>query len=329
MSVFNNELLSEADEEFHLGDEPYQMDSSWFGFYVPEKNIYIWAYHLVFHNQGVCSGGVFAFDDWHEFLPDMPYYGKLPLAQLSDCTSRLDYKFPTGMHLEVLEPLHKSRVRYSDSELIAFDVTFEGLVPPYACLHPETGKPFHIDHLCRVTGTLVLNGEEMAVDCLSQYDHGWGSRDTVEPTPMGDWRSWDPKKLGDKLPTYCFGAASESDNFFFLDFEFWHQEKRPIFGYFTKDGVAYKIDRVEHENDRGSDGKLRGAQFRIIAPDNTHLDVSGVAKNHVLSPNAGNLGFAELCLAEFQINGKHGWGDLQDAWPPATWRAFREAIGAV
>lgn len=329
MSVFNHELLSAADEEFHLGDDPAQMDSSWYGFYIPEKEIYVWAYHLVFHNLGVCSGGVFAWDGEHENLPDMNYYGKVPLAKLARGSDRKNYTFPTGMHLEVIEPLNKHHVCYKDGNLIEFDVTYEGVLPPYVCVNPETGQPFHIDHLSRVTGKLILHGEEYDVNCLCNYDHGWGTRDPVKPTPVGDWQSMPPEKLGDKPATYCFGAASERDNFFLLDLQFWIDGPMPHFGYFTKDGVSYEIEKAKQELDRRPDGKLQGVTFLLTAPDGTEFRASGRAVSHVLSPNAGNIDFAELCLAKFDIEGKPGWGDLQDSWPPAAWRAFRKGLGAV
>ena len=50
-------------------------------------------------------------------------------------------------------------------------------------LHPDGVVPFlkgaHFDQAGHVTGTMVLHGEEIPIDCYSVRDRSWG------PRPMG------------------------------------------------------------------------------------------------------------------------------------------------
>ena len=92
-----------------------------------------------------------------------------------------DFEWPNGVHVRVVEPLTTYAVRYSDPGALEVDLVFEAFMAPN--LHPDGVVPFlkgaHFDQAGHVTGTMVLHGEEVPVDCYSVRDRSWG------PRPMG------------------------------------------------------------------------------------------------------------------------------------------------
>ena len=71
----------------------------------------------------------------------------------------------------------KYRTTYSDPGRFEADLVHEGIMPPHS--HPVGAWPFwatrHFDQPMHVTGTLVLAGEEIPVDCLSVRDRSSGA----------------------------------------------------------------------------------------------------------------------------------------------------------
>ncbi len=326
MSAFNTEFLTPQDEAFHLGDATYQMDSSWFGFYVPERQLYVWCYHIVFHNLGIGSGGVFAWEGQVSNIAEMSYYKNYPLLKLGERRDRRDFTFPSGMHLKVIEDLQKYRIGYDDGDLVAFDLIYEGVLPAAANVHPVTNEPWHIDQLCRVTGDLKLKGETMTVDCYCIADHGWGSRDPRQAIDVGPWKSISPELLGATPVCYSFGAVSEDNCFFLFNPKFWHEADMPLHGYLVKEGEAGMIERADQVTERDPQGRLIGASYELTDVTGRVMEAKATAVSRVLAPNAGSVMFGEFCLAQWQIDGCSGWGDMQQGWPPEVWSAYQAAL---
>ena len=81
----------------------------------------------------------------------------------------------------VAEPLSRWEAAFDAGAEGGFALELEALGAP-AVLDPgsdagEAGGMIGYEHLCRVTGTVRVGGEEIAVDCLGQRDHLWGSPD--------------------------------------------------------------------------------------------------------------------------------------------------------
>jgi len=69
------DLLSAADDGFHApGDDPWFFESSWWSFYVPERDLGAWIYHWVRPNQSTQGGGCWIYDATTPFHLEVPYY---------------------------------------------------------------------------------------------------------------------------------------------------------------------------------------------------------------------------------------------------------------
>lgn len=102
-----------------------------------------------------------------------------------------DFALGNGLRVELLEPLHRYRFTYrgqnSFNADVALDLVFAAEDAPHDAGMPggldEWGKG-HYDQHGRMTGALALDGETIAIDCLSQRDHFWGVRNIVN-NPRG------------------------------------------------------------------------------------------------------------------------------------------------
>lgn len=172
--------LTPRDDGFHapVDDDPFWSETCWFSFNVPERRLAGTVYPLFRPNLGTCSVGVYVWDERaHE--PWRVPYGRclwhlpMPKGDLVDCEMG-------GLSIRCQEPLSRYRVHYRDGERIALDLDVQGLVPPApVILAPERG---HLDQPCRVTGTLVLAGEEIAIDGFDMRDRSWHVRDDTRAT---------------------------------------------------------------------------------------------------------------------------------------------------
>lgn len=92
---------------------------------------------------------------------------------------RLDWEDASaaGVHTEVVEPLRHWTMSFEG----AFDLTLDALSAP-AVLDPRSdaaraGGMEGYEQLCRVRGTVTVDGAERRIDCLGQRGHSWGRPD--------------------------------------------------------------------------------------------------------------------------------------------------------
>ncbi len=165
-----------ADDFFHQpgSDDIFWTETAMFSFSVPERRISGMTYPLFRLNQGVCSSGIYIWDDSgegdHEIIYSQNFW-HLPLPE-DDKRIRL----LNGLKYDVLEPLRRYRVRY-DGGLVKFDLEYEGICEP---VMNQAGN--HLDQPCRVTGTLEIRGEKIPVDCYEIRDKTWHVRSDLRMT---------------------------------------------------------------------------------------------------------------------------------------------------
>ncbi len=143
------DLLSAADDGLHApSDHPWFFESSWWSFYVPERNLGAWIYHWVRPNQSTQGGGVWLYDDSASSHLEVPYYA---------CYEHTE----GGVDTEVLEPLRRYRLAFRDRDLITFDFDVCATMPPWIVAEG------HFDQMMHVTGDLALHGDTIRVDSIA------------------------------------------------------------------------------------------------------------------------------------------------------------------
>jgi hypothetical protein len=175
--------IAPQDDDFHdeeMTERWWETETNWFSWNVPDRKMGGWTYCQARPNANLCNGGAWVWDDRASYSWEIAYraeYSGLQLPPRSERDMR-DFEWPNGVHVRVLEPLRRYAVSYADPAALELDLEFEAIMAPNP--HPTGVAPFftgaHFDQAGHVTGTMILQDEEIPIDCYSVRDRSWGPR---------------------------------------------------------------------------------------------------------------------------------------------------------
>lgn len=174
-------LTSRDDLRHRLRQEAHARESLFYGTVLPEPGLMVFLYtwvsgddlagalatvvdgdgtRLLSATDGIPAGGA-DFDDWA--------VGGLTLR-----------------HAPLME---RAELRFAEGENL-IELAFEGAHAPFSYLDNEDPCPSFVaddrfEQTCRVTGRIVVDGEEVPVDSHGHRDHSWGTRDW---SAIQDWK---------------------------------------------------------------------------------------------------------------------------------------------
>jgi hypothetical protein len=299
------DLLSAADDAFHPPtDHPWFFESSWWSFYVPERNLGAWIYHWVRPNQSTQGGGCWLYDDTTYSHLEVPYYACYANMPADDALDLRDITFPSGLSMATVEPLQQYRLRFADRELIAFDLDFDATMAPWVGAHG------HFDQMMHVTGELVLHGESIVVDSIAMRDRSWSPR---------------PERWKDGHIGYC--SAGTDDVAFLVNSAAGIRREttdRVRAGFYLRDGRrAALVDGTRVLERDAEHGYLREITVEAEDASGRRFVARGEGLSRMAMPIPGVHGVCWTTLVHWTIDGVDAWGDDQDAWPLHGWAAFR------
>jgi hypothetical protein len=318
-------VVTPKDDEFHDSTRhPWQTETFWTSFFIPERKISGWFYNQFLPNQGetgLYNGGAFVWNDEDESPYDVQVKGA-PLPAERDLR---DIVLPGGNHIQTLTPLKKYRVTRHDPGRFEAEMIFEAIMEPNP--HPAGMAPFwkgrHFDQAMHVTGELVLNGEKIEIDSLALRDRSWSPRPPPgapkpPPKPGAPKREPIPKfSLG-----YVLGTASEKDAFLAYSMMYEGTERDEVVtGYLIRDGVWAHL--------------VSGERRCIVDPDRDwiwHIELDAVdtlgRKLHAVGDMVSHQGKhgPGNALFYWHWDGAEGWGENQGGstdWYPREPRVRR------
>jgi len=308
-----------ADDDFHdevLSDRWWETETSWFSWNVPERNMGGWVYHQARPNAHLCNGGVWVWDDTAPWSWELPYHAHYSGLQLVDRAQRdmRDFVWPTGVRVRVLEPLRCYAIDYDEPDL-EVHLVFDAVMQPNP--HPVGVAPFlhgtHFDQAGRVTGEIVLHGEEIAVDCYAVRDRSWG------PRPAGRPRSRTPRTAG---IGYSFGVAGPSEAW--LTYSVPDLDGDPVVcGFLLRDGAyAHILAGERRMTVDATTGWPRYLEIDAVDDAGRELSVTGDAVSRHWRGTGGDT------LVRWRWNGTDGYGEDQSYFSKALWAAQRSAAHA-
>jgi hypothetical protein len=315
-----------ADDDFHdevLTDRWWESETSWFSWNVPERRMGGWTYCQARPNANLCNGGVWIWDDAASSAWDLPYhvhYAGLRLVDRGERDMR-NFEWPTGVHIEVLEPLTRYAIDYEDPPDLELHLTFDAIMAPNP--HPIGVAPFikgtHFDQAGHVTGETVLRGERIPIDCFSVRDRSWG------PRPMGRPKRRAPGATDVRAATggigYSFGVAGPGDAW--LVYSLPALEDDPLScGFLLRDGEYAHILKGERRVDVDpAAGWVTHIEIEAVDDAGRELCVIGDAASRHWRGNGGDT------LFRWRWDGLEGWGEDQTYCSRSIWEA-RKASAA-
>jgi hypothetical protein len=292
-----------GDERFHPPptDDPYWTETAWYSFWNEERRVSGALYPMFRPNLGVAACTVFVWDDTDDRPWRVPYgRSRWHLPMPGGDLTELEL---AGLRYRCVEPLSRWDLTYADGDDLTVDLAYEAVIPPHPVGVAEDRG--HFDQPGRVTGRLVLAGEEIAIDCLSMRDRSWSVR-----ADDGDIRAG-----------YSYGTASPGSAFHTMSFLAGERDV-VVAGYLVRDGeVSDVISGTRRVEERAEGRPLR---VRVEATDaqGRHLDVRGECVNRLAFQSSPNL-FAWMSLTRWDLDGEEAWGEDQDIWSPSLLRNDR------
>ena len=309
MTEGDQQLLSSDDDNFHdLGtDAWWSHETSWFWFSIPERGIGGWIYNWIRPNIGVSGGGCWIWDGSTFLHWEIPYFSNYHNLRLPSERDLRDFIFPSGVRVQALVPLSKYRLSYSDHPEVEFDFTFEAVMDPWVSVDiAESGMrhPYHFDQFGRVTGTLLLHGEKISVNCLAIRDRTWGVRSERWTRGGG----------------YGYTSAMSEFGQAFLSIG----DSSAMKGFVVIDGLRTAVVSGTRKVIRNPvHGWPIEVALEMCDDQGRVVEAIGTSISRVATPVPGVNGVVWTSLVDWRINGVQAWGDDQEPWPIKAWAALR------
>ena len=301
-------VFTAGDDAFHfevLTDRWWETETAWFSFHHPQRKLGGWFYTMVRPNIGTVAGGVWVWDDTAHLPWEVPYSANYSALQLPADADLRDITLSNGVTMRVIEPTMSYALGYEDGGRLRASLRFDGVMAPepLTAVGSTFGSAHHFDQLGRVTGTIVLHGETIAIDCIGMRDRTWGPRPENRP----------------RQAAYVTGAA-DAENGFLAVTNVRPEGEVIAYGFLRRDGRTVSLAggsrRVERDSVQGwitritiEATDIEGRRLlavgepvsRIIVNRHTFIDINS--------------------LVRWAVGGLTAWGEDQDMWPTHTFAA--------
>ena len=298
-------------------DHPYWNEVGWYSFMVPERSLsgFLYMYHRP--NIGYTVAGLAVWDPTGTETYDCLLYDWGEAYKMTPHMEMFDFSVDNGLRVSVIEPLRSFQFSYRGQTAynadIELDLVFTSEHDPYPVDLATDGMQEwgsgHFDQFGRMRGSLLIDGETIAIDCVAQRDRSWGVRNIVNNPrgefvwTVGETSSFQALAINSLPPGEDSGIGTSED---------------VVFGYYIKDGQYGGLTKGSGATieiaERDASG--RPVVVRVDAVDSLgrRLDATGRVRN-LLNWQGYSWLTIFWCLVEWEFDGQTAYGELQDYWP--------------
>jgi hypothetical protein len=293
-------------------------ETQYIGFNIPEHDIHALCYMWHHPNLGVVSGGAWAWKGIKRGSLSCELFDMLIYVDDAALANDLHhFELPNSYQVDVIEPLSRLRIRYSDEPRgNAFDIELDAVAKPMGL---ETG--FHFEQPMKTRGSLTLAGTDYAVDAYTVRDRSWGQlrHEAHSDLPPIAWMT------GVFGPDLMFGTTA-------FDSEDTDPEWKGVMsvpggdplrgGWIYHDGDYVPVVSVSKRTVRNELTLFPEAVELTIADATGYsMDIHGTvtaASNWRAWHNMDSV----ICLTRWECDGRVGYGDTQDVQLQSYVRQF-------
>jgi hypothetical protein len=302
--------FSPADDGLHppQSDNFYETETWWFSFFVPDRAIGAWLYASVRQNAGTAGGGAWIWDRTGPAPWDAPFFEQFSQLKLPSTRGPDVMEFTTGLTVKTVEPGLSYDLSYDDRSRLRVALRFDALepnVPLRQGAPPYPKAASHFDQTGRVTGHLILDGEQIDVDCFAMRDRSWSIRTERGARRVG--YTW----VADADLSMLTFTTPNGD-----------EEEHVHSGYVRRDGqVAQITDGWRMVQRDPHDGWVTGIDVEVSDALGRTTRGRAEATSRLILPGAASV-CINSCL-DWVIDDRGLHGEDQDVWPVGQFRAQR------
>jgi hypothetical protein len=192
------ETVAVADDLFHpRTDDPWWNEASYITFRVPERDLIGLLYFYFRPNQNTVMGGPIIWDPTGLTLATTAHNGWAWHMPIPDGAEMFNFGLVNGFNCETIDTQKEHRYTYA-SPGCEFDLRFTASYPPHYMKFDRKNNDVdagmydwvrdvegeittgHYEHFGRMNGSVILNGETIAVEnAVTFRDHTWGPRQII------------------------------------------------------------------------------------------------------------------------------------------------------
>lgn len=293
-------------------NDPTWVETNWFPFLVPERNLRGHVYVAWRSNLGVVMSVIVLWSRDCATVFDTDFYDHRVHLPMPDANLD-DYRLANGLHVRMEEPLERWTIAYEGFNGMQLEFEAKAMMPAvtsaatrlpegaeFSHFHqvaaPLAGDSGHIDQTLMMNGELRLGGERIEIAFPSNRDHSWSPR----PEYGHGCGYFDEGFWGEDFAFHVQTRNSELDsarvsNGYILD----HGEVIPLkagFGRYELDGwftrrLVYELEDVS------------GRSYRI----------EGEPTSQFVLPTWPNQ-FNVAGMTRWTLDGEEGWGEYKWHW---------------
>lgn len=294
-------------DRFHAptSDDPFFTETCWFAFFVPERKLSGTLYPLFRPNQKVAAAGVYLWDDTAAEPWNARYVRNLWHVPIAEDADLADIELLGSLRYRCDKPRTSFTLGYDHPGHCTIDLRFDAVMEPHWLGHS------HLDQHGRVHGTIELDFERIAVDCLSIRDRTWSPRNDLTDTIMGSAGNGG----------YSYAMTDPGNGFHALSVDA-GGECKVVAGYLIRDGVLSDIAEGRRwVIERRPDGSQRRVGITLTDKLGRTYEAEGDCINHFAWQFTPNM-FSWICLTDWGSADGRGWGEDHDNWANSAWRRF-------
>lgn len=289
------------------------LETSWFGFFVPEHGIRGHLRCAFRTNQEVVYTMAAIYSRGGGVL-DMDLFDAQMHVPLSATDRYSDFSLPSGFSFRGHPAPNTYSVRFkSRCGRVDADLEYEAMMDPagldittiidgppgFAAFHRDNGLGVptgHMDQTLKVRGTLRIDGDVYDVNCVSNRDQSWSPRGEFKSTcgTFDTFHFGEEMSFSTQAVEHVFGKPQVTHAYLLLGTEVRRVRRADV--EYVRDGYVTKSIRYDVEDEKGD-------RYEITAE-----------APYAITQDQGSNGITVMNYCIPQWNGKTGYGECMWHW---------------
>ncbi|HKT73851.1 MAG TPA: hypothetical protein VJQ47_13250 [Steroidobacteraceae bacterium] len=290
-------------------DAPFDLvETSYFGFYIPEAALVCQIYYWFHPVSAVASGGLLCYQGLKNSQMEADYIEYRNYMPMPEDITRCVYA--NGVSIRMLEPLRRFEITFDDDATDThLQLTTSAIMPP--AFRPTGG---HFTQAMKNCGQFILKGKPYKIDSYFSRDRSWGDprhESRLDIPPIG----WHVGVFSDDLAFHVIAFDSpEHVQGYRERYAKLYDGSNLIWGYIWRSGRLLGIKRCRRQTTRAANGIFTAnVALHLTDAEDVEHQITGVVRARYPFahwPNTTNC----YHFTQWRYGDRAGYGDTQESY---------------